>query len=186
MLETLTGLRTGLLVSIAVVVLVLVANFESVRDALAVVTTIPAVLGGAMVMLLLTGSTLNIESFMGAIMAVGVAVANAVLLVTFARARRMAGARPLRAIIEASDRRLRPILMTTLAMVVGMLPMASGLGGGAQPAPLGRAVIGGLLASLFATLLVLPAVFVALTPDQPARSNSLDPYDPQSTHFERT
>ena len=118
MLETLTGLRTGLLVSIAVVVLVLVANFESVRDALAVVTTIPAVLGGAMVMLLLTGSTLNIESFMGAIMAVGVAVGNAVLLVTFARARRMAGARPLRAIIEASDRRLRPILMTTLAMVV--------------------------------------------------------------------
>ncbi len=124
---------------------------------------------------------------MGAIMAVGVAVANAVLLVTFARARRMAGARRLRAIIEASDRRLRPILMTTLAMVVGMLPMASGLGGGgAQTAPLGRAVIGGLLASLFATLLVLPAVFVALTPDQPARSNSLDPYDPQGKHFERT
>ena len=141
-----------------------------------------------MVMLLLTGSTLNIESFMGAIMAVGVAVANAVLLVTFARARRMAGARRLRAIIEASDRLLRPILMTTLAMVVGMLPMASGLGGGggAQTAPLGRAVIGGLLASLFATLMVLPAVFVALIPDQPARSNSLDPYDPQSTHFERT
>jgi len=187
MLETLAGLRTGLLLSIAVVVLVLAANFESVSDALAVLSTIPAVLGGAILMLLLTGSTLNIESFMGAIMAVGVAVANAVLLVTFARERRMAGAPPSRAIIEASERRLRPILMTTLAMVVGMLPMASGLGGGgAQTAPLGRAVIGGLLASLFATLLVLPAVFVALTPDQPAHSNSLDPYDPQSTHFETT
>jgi multidrug efflux pump subunit AcrB len=187
MLQTLAGLRLGLLLSIVVVVLVLAANFESVRDALAVLSTIPAVLGGAILILLLTGSTLNIESFMGMIMAIGVAVANAVLLVTFARERRLAGERPIRAIIEASERRLRPILMTTLAMVVGMLPMASGLGGGgAQTAPLGRAVIGGLLASLFATLLVLPAVFVALTPDQPARSNSLDPYDPQSSHFERT
>jgi multidrug efflux pump subunit AcrB len=187
MLQTLAGLRSGLLLSIVVVVLVLAANFESVRDALAVLSTIPAVLGGAILMLLLTGSTLNIESFMGMIMAIGVAVANAVLLVTFARERRMAGERPFRAIIQASERRLRPILMTTLAMVVGMLPMASGLGGGdAQTAPLGRAVIGGLAASLFATLLVLPAVFVLLTPDKPARSNSLDPYDPQSTHFERT
>lgn len=187
MLQTLAGLRLGLFLSIVVVLLVLAANFESVRDALAVLSTIPAVLGGAILILLLTRSTLNIESFMGMIMAIGVAVANAVLLVTFARERRLAGERPIRAIIQASERRLRPILMTTLAMVVGMLPMASGLGGGgAQTAPLGRAVIGGLLASLFATLVVLPAVFVALTPDQPARSNSLDPYDPQSTHFERT
>jgi multidrug efflux pump subunit AcrB len=187
MLQTLAGLRLGLLLSIVVVVLVLAANFESVRDALAVLSTIPAVLAGAILILLLTSSTLNIESFMGMIMAIGVAVANAVLLVPFARERRLAGERPFRAIIQASERRLRPILMTTLAMVVGMLPMASGFGGGgAQTAPLGRAVIGGLLASLFATLLVLPAVFVLLTPDKPARSNSLDPDDPQSTHFERT
>ena len=187
MLQTLAGLRSGLLLSIVVVVLTLAANFESVRDAVVVLSTIPAVLSGAILMLLLTGGTLNLESFMGGVMAVGVAVANAVLMVTFARERRMAGERPYRAIIAAAERRLRPILMTTLAMVVGMLPMASGLGGGgAQTAPLGRAVIGGLLAALFATLLVLPAVFVLLTPDQPARSNSLDPYDPQSAHFERT
>jgi multidrug efflux pump subunit AcrB len=161
---------------------VLAANFESIRDALAAISTIPAVLAGVVLILLATNSTLNVESFMGAIMAVGVAVANAVLLVTFARDRRRAGDRPMSAILEAAERRLRPILMTTLAMVAGMIPMASGLGaGGAQTAPLARAVIGGLLASLFATLLVLPAVFVLLTPDRPMRSNSLDPDDPASS-----
>jgi multidrug efflux pump subunit AcrB len=185
MLSTLASLRSGLLLAIAVVLLVLAANFESIRDAFAVVSTVPAVLAGVVVILLATSTTLNVESFMGAIMAVGVAVANAVLLITFARDRRRAGERPLSAIVEAAQRRLRPILMTTLAMVAGMLPMASGLGaGGAQTAPLGRAVIGGLLASLLATLLVLPAIFVLLTPDRPMRSNSLDPDDPESAFAE--
>jgi multidrug efflux pump subunit AcrB len=185
MLSTLASLRSGLLLAIVVVLLVLAANFESVRDACAVVSTVPAVLAGVVLTLLATGTTLNVESFMGAIMAVGVSVANAVLLITFARDRRRAGERPLSAIVEAAQRRLRPILMTTLAMVAGMLPMASGLGaGGAQTAPLGRAVIGGLLASLVATLLVLPAIFILLTPDRPMRSNSLDPDDPESAFAE--
>jgi multidrug efflux pump subunit AcrB len=185
MLSTLASLRSGLLLAIIVVLLVLAANFESIRDALAVISTVPAVLVGVVLILLATSTTLNVESFMGAIMAVGVAVANAVLLITFARGRRRAGERPPSAIAEAAHRRLRPILMTTLAMVAGMLPMASGLGaGGAQTASLGRAVIGGLLASLLATLLVLPAIFVLLTPDRPMRSNSLDPDDPESPFTE--
>jgi multidrug efflux pump subunit AcrB len=185
MLNTLAGLRSGLMLAVAVVLLVLAANFESVRDALAVISTVPAVLAGVVLMLLVTDSTLNVESFMGAIMAVGVGVANAVLLITFARHQRRAGEGPFGAVVEAAQRRLRPILMTTLAMIAGMLPMASGFGaGGAQTAPLGRAVIGGLLASLFATLLVLPAVFVLLTPDRPMRSNSLDPDDPESVFAE--
>jgi multidrug efflux pump subunit AcrB len=187
MLSTLAGLRSGLLLAIAVVLLVLAANFESIRDAIAVVSTVPAVLAGVVLVLLVTGTSLNIESFMGSIMAVGVAVANALLLITFARDRRRAGDRPHGAITQAAERRLRPILMTTLAMVAGMLPMAAGLGaGGAQTAPLARAVIGGLLASLFATLLVLPAIFLLLTPDRPMLSNSLDPDDHESVHFEET
>lgn len=185
MLNTLAGLRSGLMLAVAVVLLALAANFESVRDALAVISTVPAVLAGVVLMLLVTDSTLNVESFMGAIMAVGVGVANAVLLITFARHQRRAGEGPFGAVVEAAQRRLRPILMTTLAMIAGMLPMASGFGaGGAQTAPLGRAVIGGLLASLFATLLVLPAVFVLLTPDRPMHSNSLDPDDPESVFAE--
>jgi multidrug efflux pump subunit AcrB len=187
MLSTLAGLRSGLLLAIAVVLLVLAGNFESIRDAIAVVSTVPAVLAGVVLVLLVTRTSLNIESFMGAIMAVGIAVANALLLITFARDRRRAGDRPLAAIIEAAERRLRPILMTTLAMVAGMLPMAAGLGaGGAQTAPLARAVIGGLVASLFATLLVLPSIFLLLTPDRPMISNSLDPDDPASVHFDGT
>ncbi len=186
MASTLGGLRVGLLLAIVVVVLILAANFESVRDAIVVLSSVPAVLAGVVLILLITRNTLNVESFMGAIMAVGVAVANAVLLVTFAWQQRRAGDRPAAAIAEAAERRLRPILMTTLAMVAGMIPMAIGIGGGAtQTAPLGVAVIGGLLASLFATLLVLPVVFDVLTPDRPARSNSLDPYDRESVHFEQ-
>jgi multidrug efflux pump subunit AcrB len=186
MLDTLAGLRLGLLLSIVVIVLVLAANFESVRDAVAVLCTLPAVLAGVVLALLATGSTLNVESFMGAIMAVGVAVANALLLITFARDRRRQGAeRPAAAIAQAARRRLRPILMTTLAMVAGMIPMASGFGaGGAAAAPLGRAVIGGLLGSLPATLLALPAIFLLLTPDRPMRSPSLDPDDPESSFAE--
>ena len=186
MVSTLSGLRVGLLLAIVVVVLILAANFESIRDAIVVLSSVPAVLAGVVLILLITHNTLNVESFMGAIMAVGVAVANAVLLVTFARQQRRAGMGPAPAILEAGERRLRPILMTTLAMVAGMIPMAIGIGGGAtQTAPLALAVIGGLLASLFATLLVLPVVFDLLTLDRPARSNSLDPFDRESIHFEQ-
>jgi len=136
-------------------------------------------------MLWLTRTTLNIRSFMGAIMAIGVAVANAILLVTFAERSRVAGREPWEAAIESARSRLRPILMTSFAMLAGMVPMALGLGeGGAQSAPLGRAVIGGLLGATFATLVILPAILATLQSRHARISASLDPHDPQSRYFE--
>jgi len=144
-----------------VILLLLTANFQSVRDALIVLSTVPAVLIGVVLALFVTRSTLNVQSMMGAIMSIGVSVANALLLVTFARDRRVAGDASEQAALTAARMRLRPILMTSLAMIAGMIPMALGLGeGGEQTAPLGRAVIGGLSASTVATLLTLPALYV--------------------------
>ncbi len=185
MLSTLAGLREGLLLTIVVILLLLAATFESLCDSLVVVSTIPGVLVGVVLILFLTGSTLNIESFIGAIMAIGISVANALLLVTFARQRRRDGDDPAPAIAAAAHGRLRPILMTTLAMIAGMIPMASGLGAsGTQTAPLGLAVIGGLGASSFSTLFILPAVFVLLSRKGPAKSDSLDPDDPESVNYD--
>ena len=183
---TLASLREGLLLAIVVVLLLLTANFQSVRDAFAVLSTIPAVLVGVIAMLALTGSTLNVESLMGAIMSVGVAVANALLLVTFARDRRRAGDEPAQAAASAARARMRPILMTSLAMIAGMIPMALGLGeGGEQTAPLGRAVIGGLAASTLATLFALPSIYTLVCRKGAARSASLDPDDPDSPEHQR-
>src|SRR5262249_27272106 len=147
--------------SVVVILLLLTANFQSVKLALVVVSTTPAVVAGVVVMLWLTGTTVNLQSFMGAIMAIGVAGANAILLVPFAEQhRREGGADPGRAAVEGAQGRLRPILMTSCAMIAGMVPMAAGLTeGGEQTAPLGRAVIGGLAAATLATLTVLPTVF---------------------------
>jgi multidrug efflux pump subunit AcrB len=131
-----------------------------------------------------TGTTLNIESFMGAIMAVGVAVANAILLVTFAERHRLGGAAAADAAVTGAAGRLRPILMTSLAMMAGMMPLALGLGeGGQQTAPLGRAVVGGLAAATVTTLFVLPSVFAIVCGNAGRRSISLDPDDPSSRHF---
>jgi multidrug efflux pump subunit AcrB len=177
------GLQTGLLLAVAVIFLLLMANFESVKLAFIVVSTVPAVIGGVAVALWLTHTTLNIQSFMGAIMAIGVAVANAILLVTFAERSRMGGAAPAHSAVEGAQSRLRPILMTSLAMIAGMIPMALGLGeGGEQTAPLGRAVVGGLAAATIATLLVLPSVFALLRGRVSTHSVSLDPDDPLSGH----
>jgi multidrug efflux pump subunit AcrB len=174
--ETLNGLRSGLIVAMGAIFLLLVANFQSLRMAVAVVSVLPAVLAGVALMLWLTGTTLNIQSFMGAIMALGVAVANAILLVTFAERGRLDGASAAEAAIEAGRSRLRPILMTSLAMIAGMLPMALGLGeSGEQTAPLGRAVVGGLAFATVATLLVLPAVYARIAGTGQFRSVSLDP-----------
>jgi multidrug efflux pump subunit AcrB len=160
------------------------ANFESVKLALIVVSTVPAVIAGVTLSLWLTSTTLNIQSFMGAIMAIGVAVANAILLVTFAERSRMAGAASLDSAVEGAQSRLRPILMTSLAMIAGMIPMALGLGeGGEQTAPLGRAVVGGLAAATIATLIVLPSVFAILRGRASTHSVSLDPDDPLSGHY---
>jgi multidrug efflux pump subunit AcrB len=182
--EMFYGLRWGLLAAAVTILLLLTANFQSFRLSLAVTLTIPAVVAGVALTLWLTRTTLNIQSFMGAIMAIGVAVANSILLVTFAERSRLEGREPFEAALEGASSRLRPILMTSAAMIAGMLPMALGLGEGAeQTAPLGRAVIGGLVGATIATLVVLPAIFTMLAPRSRA-SASLDPDDPLSTHFD--
>src|SRR5258706_14024904 len=130
MAEMFEGLRLGLLMAVAVILLLLAANFESFRLSLAVGLTIPAVIAGVAIALWLTRTTLNIQSFMGAIMAIGVAVANAILLVTFAERSRVAGPEPWAAAIEGARSRLRPTLRTSFAMLAGMAPMALGLGEG--------------------------------------------------------
>jgi multidrug efflux pump subunit AcrB len=185
MAEMFGGLRLGLLMAVGVILLVLAANFQSFRLSLAVGMTIPAVIVGVVLMLWLTRTTLNIQSFMGAIMAIGVAVANAILLVTFAERSRVEGREPWEAAIEGARSRLRPILMTSFAMLAGMVPMALGLGeGGEQSAPLGRAVIGGLLGATCATLIILPAILATLQSRHTRISASLDPDDPHSRYFE--
>ncbi len=158
--ETLDSLQTGLLVAIVVILLLLAANYQSFGVAIAVLSTVPAVLLGAMLMLLATGATLNLQSYMGIIMSTGVSVANAILIVTNAEALRLEYKDPFKAATVAASIRLRPILMTSFAMIAGMIPMASGLGeAGDQSAPLGRAVIGGLAASTFAALFIVPLVY---------------------------
>ena len=185
MQQMMDGLRTGLLVAVVVIFLLLAANFQSLKLSFVVVSTAPAVITGVILILWLSGTTLNIQSFMGAIMAIGVAVSNAILLVTFAERSRLAGASAHDAAVEGARSRLRPILMTSLAMIAGMVPMALGLGeGGQQTAPLGRAVIGGLAVATLATLLVLPAIFALMQARAHRRSASLDPDDPQSAAAE--
>ena len=180
--ELLGGFRSGLIVAIIVIVLLLLANFQSIRLTLAVVSTIPAVLAGVVLALRFTGTTLNIQSAIGAIMAVGVAVANAILLVTFAERARRSGQTPREAALTGVSSRARAILMTSFAMCAGMVPMALGLGeGGAQTAPLARAVLGGLITATAATLFILPAFFALLT-TRKVKPISLDPDDPESAH----
>jgi multidrug efflux pump subunit AcrB len=179
-----SGLGVGLLLAILVIFLLLTANFQSLRLAGVALSTVPAVLAGVAAVLWLTGTTLNLQSFIGAIMAIGVAMANAILLVTFSETCRRAGGDSRSSAVEGARQRLRAILMTSLAMGVGMIPMALGLGDeGAQSAPLGRAVLGGLGAATAATLLVLPTVFALFMRRAPNRSASLDPLDPQGAHF---
>jgi multidrug efflux pump subunit AcrB len=179
------GLLIGLGMAVLAIFLLLTGYFQSVRLALTVMATAPAVIAGVALMLFITNTTLNIQSFMGAIMAVGVATANAILLVTFAEKARRRGDDPLRAALDGARHRLRPILMTSFAMVAGMTPMALSLGeGGEQVAPLGRAVIGGLIAATMTTLLILPAIFAIVQGGASTASVSLDPDDPESQHFD--
>jgi multidrug efflux pump subunit AcrB len=183
--EFFAGLTGGLVIAVVAIFLLLTAYFQSLRLALVSVAAVPAVLGGVVVALLVTGTTLNLQSFMGAIMAVGVAVANAILLTTFAEVNRRAGATSAEAAVRGAESRLRPILMTSCAMIAGMVPMALALEqGGEQTAPLARAVIGGLLAATAATLLVLPAVFAVLQGRGSTASASLDPADPASRYHD--
>jgi len=179
------GLTAGLILTVIVILLLLTGYFQSLRLALVVVFTIPAVLAGVVLVLLATGTTLNIQSFMGSIMAVGVAVANSILLVTFAERARREGAAATDAAIDGARHRVRPILMTSCAMIAGMIPMALALGeGGEQTAPLARAVIGGLSGSVLTTLFVLPAIFVIFQGRAGVHSASLDPDDAESPYFD--
>jgi multidrug efflux pump subunit AcrB len=180
-----SGLSIGLGLAVVAVFLLLTANFQSLKLALVAVSTAPAVVAGVILMLWLTDTTLNIQSYIGAIMAIGVAMANAILLVTFAEQRRRAGASAADAAATGASDRLRAILMTSCAMIAGMLPMALGLGeAGQQNAPLGRAVIGGLLAATAATLLVLPCIFALLQRRTAIASPSLDPRDANSRFYQ--
>ncbi|MBV8569641.1 MAG: efflux RND transporter permease subunit [Acidobacteriaceae bacterium] len=184
--ETIGGLRAGLSLAVAVIFLLLTANFQSFRLSLAVILTTPAVLCGVLIMLWITGTTLNVQSFIGAIMAIGIAVANSILLITFAERYRLeAKSSSNDAARHGASSRFRAILMTAAAMISGMLPMALGLSeGGNQTAPLGRAVIGGLLFSSFATLTVLPAIYSILQQEAATTSLSLNPDDPSSRYYE--
>jgi multidrug efflux pump subunit AcrB len=183
--ETVSGLQIGLLLSVAVIFLLLAANFQSIRLAFAVISTVPAVICGVIIMLLVTGTTLNVQSFMGAIMAIGVAVANSILFITFAELSRGDGRSSVDAAVEGGRGRVRAILMTASAMIAGMTPMALGLGEGShQTAPLGRAVIGGLIAATISTLVILPSVYALLQSRAAAGSPSLDPDDPGSKYYE--
>jgi multidrug efflux pump subunit AcrB len=184
MQELFGGLEQGLVIAIIAIFLLLAANFQSFRLALAILLTIPSVIAGVAVALMLTHTTLNIQSFIGAIMAIGVAVANAILLITFAERSRVRQAMSVPdAAVEGASSRLRPILMTSLAMIAGMMPMAIGIGeGGQQAAPLGRAVIGGLIGATLATLLVLPSLFAIMQGERTRKSASLDPDDPGSRY----
>jgi multidrug efflux pump subunit AcrB len=158
--ESFSSLEVGIVLAIILVYLLMVANFQSWLEPLVIMMAVPGALAGVIWMLALTGTTINVESLMGAIMAIGVGVANGNLIVIFANELREQGYSPVAAAIEAGRTRLRPVLMTALAMILGMLPMALALGeGGEQNAPLGRAVIGGLLIATLMTLFVVPAVY---------------------------
>lgn len=179
LVETLGSLQNGLMIAIAVIFLLLAANYQSFKLSLVVLTTIPAVIAGALIALLLTGATLNLQSYMGMIMSTGVSVANAILIVTNAEKLRVEYRDARKAAVVSAGVRLRPILMTSLAMIAGMIPMASGLGeAGDQTAPLGRAVIGGLIASTFAALLILPQVYGWIQQKASYQSPSLMPDEP--------
>jgi multidrug efflux pump subunit AcrB len=156
-------LGLGLVMAIVMVYLLIVVNFQSWMDAFIIITALPAALAGISWMLLLTGTTLSVPALTGAIMTMGVATANSILIVSFARQRMNEGLEPVDAARDAGATRIRPVLMTALAMMIGMIPMALGLGEGAeQNAPLGRAVIGGLLFATVSTLLFVPVIFAGV------------------------
>jgi len=182
--ELIQGLGYGFLLSILAIVLLLTAFFQSWRMTMVCLCALPATASGILLSLVCTGSTLNLQSFMGAIMALGVAMANSILLVSFAKSCWEKGDSGVIAAGLALSRRARPVLMTSLAMTAGMLPMALGLGdGGDQTAPLARAVVGGLLASTLSTIFILPGVFCMVTGSSRPGTVSLDPNDPKSRYY---
>jgi len=174
MRESFTGLGLGILFAVVLVYIILVVNFQSWLDPLIIIMALPGALAGIVWMLYVTHTTFTVPSLMGAIMAMGVATANSVLLVTFADDQRSIGRTALQAAVDAGYARLRPVCMTALAMIIGMLPMALGIGeGGEQNAPLGRAVIGGLLVATFFTLVIVPVIYSVLRHDAASETSGV-------------
>jgi multidrug efflux pump subunit AcrB len=174
MRESFVGLGLGLLFAVALVYLLMAVNFQSWLDPLIILMALPGAMGGILLMLFATGTTLSVPALMGAIMSIGVATANSILMVVFANERRTEGADPVAAALEAGSTRLRPVIMTATAMILGMLPMSLGVGeGGEQNAPLGRAVIGGIIAATVTTLLFVPVVYSLLRTKRPLRDEEL-------------
>ena len=179
------SLGVGLGIAVLVILVLLTAYFQSPRLALVSVAAVPGVLSGVALILFLTGTTLNIESFMGTIMCIGVSVSNSVMLVTFTARNWELGESVIEAAVNGARERLRPILMTACAMIVGMIPMSLALEAGSQmEGPLGRAVIGGLLVSTFTTLMILPAVFAVVMGQRAYQTPSLHPDDPDSPYHD--
>lgn len=184
--QTISELSLGLLLAVVLIGLMLAAYFQSFKLSLTVLSAFPGVLAGSMLLLWITGNTLNIQSFMGCIMAIGVAISNAILLVSNAELLRSKHTNILSIGAQAASNRLRPILMTSLAMIAGMLPMAIGFGeSGKQTAPLGIAVIGGLFFSTFISLWLVPLVFDWMMGRKKTISTSLDPNDEYSIYYDR-
>jgi multidrug efflux pump subunit AcrB len=168
-----SGLLLGLLAAVVLIYLLIVVNFQSWSDPFVIITALPAALAGIIWMLFATQTTLSVPALTGAIMCMGVATANSVLVISFAKERYQEHGDPAKAAIEAGFVRFRPVLMTALAMIIGMTPMALGLGeGGEQNAPLGRAVVGGLIFATTATLMFVPVVFSMIHRKQDAKETA--------------
>jgi multidrug efflux pump subunit AcrB len=182
--QTMRELQSGLLIAIVVIFLMLAVNFQSFKLSFTILSIIPAVLTGSLLLILFTGKSLNIQSYMGIIMAVGVAVSNSILYITNAEYHRLQDP-SVDFATTGTYNRLRPILMTSLAMIAGMIPLSLGIGeGGDQTAPLGVAVIGGLIFSTLSTLIFLPMIYKQVMGSSPYKSPSLDPEDENSIYFE--
>ena len=180
--QTMDELQSGLFVAIVVIFMLLAISFQSFRLAVVILSIIPAVITGSLICLFITGQTLNIQSYMGIIMAVGVGISNAILYIT--NAQKLKKQNNPDAYLLGANNRLRPILMTSIAMIAGMIPMALGLGGvGEQTAPLGIAVIGGLIFSAISTLVFLPLMYSRTAGHQSYQNPSLDPDDAESRYF---
>ncbi len=185
MTEMFKALAIGLSIAVLVILLMLTGYFESPRLALISLSAVPCVLTGVVIILYLSGTTLNLESFMGTIMCIGVSVSNSVMLVTFTANHWKDGLPPREAAIRGAADRIRPILMTACAMTIGMIPMSLALEEGSQmQAPLGRAVIGGLIMSTVGTLLIVPSVFAFVLGNSKRRSISVHPDDADSKYYD--
>jgi multidrug efflux pump subunit AcrB len=190
MKQSFTGLFGGLAGAIVLVYLLMVVNFQSWSEPFIIIMALPGALAGIVWMLFITGTTVSVPALMGAIMCIGLATANSILVISFAKERLAEVGNARDAVLEAGSTRLRPVMMTALAMIIGMVPMALGFGeGGEQNAPLGRAVIGGLLVATIATLFFVPVVYSIIRgshDNDPGRDDTVEPQEEPAHHADQT